>query len=241
MVKWSNLSVIAAIFLIFPGSVSAQELSSPNYKLEFGNFSMTSGTKSSELYQIRDTVGQTASEVYGSSGYILKAGAGYTTGTAAFRFTIDQTSIHFPSLYPDQPQTADLVLQVFLGAASGYQILTAATDDLKSREGSIIAATHCDDPTDPCKPTQARPWTSPLTYGLGFSVSGSDSSADFENGKLYRPFANLGLGNSSVQILSGDAKDKEHLATLRVKINISEDQSAGIYQNTLRFAALPGY
>jgi hypothetical protein len=61
---------------------------STNYIIDFGNFNMTSGSKSSTSYKVTDTVGQTAPGEYLSTGYKVGAGFQYIYALPRFSFRI---------------------------------------------------------------------------------------------------------------------------------------------------------
>lgn len=219
----------------------ASELSSPNYKLQFGDFAVTSGTKSSETYQLRDIVGQTANSIYSDSGYILKAGWLNLTEKEAFGMTIDPNAIRFAPLYPDQPIEKELKISVVIGGASSFQVLAAELDLLKSSQGNTVANTSCDDSLKSCTVDQAATWTSSLTHGFGYRVKGADAPEDFSRSDAFRPFATLSLGQSPAVLLQSNISKSPHNNIIYLKINIGEEQPSGVYQNQIQFTAIPGY
>ena len=57
------ITILYRSFLFFTlhfDTANAQEMSSQNFKVQGGNFSITSGSKASENFRLTDLVGQTA-------------------------------------------------------------------------------------------------------------------------------------------------------------------------------------
>src|SRR3990172_6029452 len=90
------LFFLALLAFIIPSAVEGQSsLDSPSYRVKFSNFNMTSGSKSSDNYNILDTVGQTAAGEFDSSGFKVKAGFPYITTIIPFAFSISNLSLDF--------------------------------------------------------------------------------------------------------------------------------------------------
>ncbi|HEX8923426.1 MAG TPA: hypothetical protein VF828_01690, partial [Patescibacteria group bacterium] len=72
------LLVLALLFVFLPPlPVIAQHFSSPSFIIDWGNFNVTSGKKSSTSYTITDTVGQNAPGQFAAADFILKSGFQY--------------------------------------------------------------------------------------------------------------------------------------------------------------------
>ena len=72
-----SLTVLIWLFLAATPAVFAENMSSDSYQIRFGNFNVTSGTKTSPSYSLTDTVGQTAAGPFSSPSYQAKAGFQY--------------------------------------------------------------------------------------------------------------------------------------------------------------------
>ena len=221
------------------GKVGAETMKSESYKIIFGNFNITSGTKSSSSYTLTDTVGQTAAGEFDSTGYIVKAGFQYLYALYDFSFSISDLTIDFGSLTPGTPATATNVLTVSAPGA-GYAISVFENHPLKNVDGDEISDTTCDDGS--CSESSASPWTLSSVYGFGFNLSGDDVASDFVDGTYFRQFANFEAGGESPQvIMSSSQAGKNRQATVTYKVNISGSQAAGNYSNYLVFVATPSY
>ncbi|AKM78977.1 MAG: hypothetical protein UX85_C0004G0019 [Candidatus Beckwithbacteria bacterium GW2011_GWB1_47_15] len=217
----------------------AENMSSDSYELQFTNLNMTSGSKSSNNYNILDTVGQTAPGQYDSTGYIVRAGFPYIKTIIAFAFTISDLSIDFGALTPSSFSTQTNTLTVSAGGAGGYSVAAFANHPLKLQTSSTtIPDTTCD---TACDETTAAVWTNSANFGFGFNMSGNDIPADFVNSTYFRQFADASAAETAQIVMSSANVGQDRSATATYKVNISATQAAGDYENAVTFIATPGY
>ena len=242
----SSILVFNLLFLASPFPIIAQHFSSSSYNIDWGNFNITSGSKTSANYSLTDTVGQNAPGPYTSNGYALKSGFQYIYDTFnQFSFSIDNLSIALGSLTPDIGTTGSNILTVTTPSGHGYQVTAQENHPLSLSSGTTIPDTKCDSGT--CTATFSDVWTSSSAYGFGFNAIGINSSgvatnigtsSYFTDSTYFRPFAPLG---SAQIIVSENLPVKNHSARITYKANISSLQSAGNYQNSIIFTAVPKY
>lgn len=240
-----GIIIIFGIWLLeIPKHVWAQHFESPSYIIDWGNFNITSGKKSSTNYSLTDTVGQNAPGQYNSSGYIVKSGFQYIYDTFnKLSFTIDELNINLGSLVSGVDSTATSIITISTPSGHGYQIMAQYNHPLSLLSGTTIPDTSCDSGT--CTPTSSSVWTSASAYGFGYNTIGINSSnvntgigtsSYFTNDTYYRPFSTTG------QIaMSENSPVKNRSARVTYKVNISALQSAGNYQNSIIYTAVPKY
>jgi len=240
------LAILNFSLLIFnPSEVSAQTMRSDSYEIHMGNFNMTAGKKSSESYQVADTVGQTASGLYKSEGYQVGAGFWYLKRKVPFTFTISEINLNFGLLTPQVPKVLTNTLTVSAGGAGGYQVSAFENHPLMSAAENYIPDTLGDN--GQASETIASSWIQNTTYGFGFKMEGDDIPADFTNPacfpNCFRQFADpTASPPEEPQIVMSSVDLARHAeATASYKINISGDQPAGVYQNQIIFIAIPLY
>lgn len=247
ILKLTPLFIFTFLVLIFNldlfGGVYAEKMDSPNYKLEWTNLNMSSGKKTSPNSGtvITDTVGQTAAGKYTSTGYIVRAGFQYIYSTVPFTFSISKTTINFGSLVADNPATTSAVLTVSNGSAFGYQVTAIEDDQLRKSETVYIPDTQCDNVLDPCTVNTAKVWISNNRYGFGYDMTGTDIPTTFVDETYFRPFPSKQDGGNPVVVMSGVNIGRNKQATITYKVNISNVQEAGSYQNIINFVAIPFY
>jgi hypothetical protein len=225
--------------------VLAQHFTSPSYIIDWGNFNITSGKKSSANYSLTDTVGQNAPGLYTSTGYKVKAGFQYIYDTFnQFSFSIDDLNIALGTLVPGVASTATNIITITTPSGHGYQIMAHVNHPLSLLTGTTIPNTTCNIGAT-CTVSSANVWNSVSAYGFGFNAIGIDTSGTvtgvgtssyFLNNTYYRPFSSTGQ-----IIMSEDSPIANHSARVSYKANISSLQSAGNYQNAVIFTAVPKY
>jgi len=219
--------------------IFAETMESDSYRLRFGNFNMTSGTKTSASYNLTDTVGQTAAGLFTSLGYSVKAGFQYLYTLYDFSFSLSSLAIDFGPLTPDFFQTAFHTLTVS-APGQGYSVSALASSRLKNFATSdFIPATTCNSGT--CTATTAGIWDDTSDYGFGYNLVGDDISGDFVDDTYFRPFADASLGDSPAVIMSTTAAGQNRSATITYQLNPSASQAAGNYSALITYIATPTY
>ena len=229
--------------LLYPACflANAQTMRSENYEIHMGNLNMTAGKKSSEHYQLSDTVGQTAPGPYSSAGYKLGAGFWYIKQIIPFSFTISDVNLDFGILTADTPKTLTNTLTISAGGAGGYQITAFENHPLKSASNNFIPDTLGDN--GEASESTASAWIEDTTYGFGFNMSGNDIPDDFTDNTYFRQFADPTASPSENPkiVMSSSAVTRQSEATASYKLNISGTQAAGRYQDQIIFIATPIY
>lgn len=233
--------VVLIFFLCFHNFALAQTFNSPSFKIDFGNFNMTSGKKNSTNYILTDTVGQNAPGRFDNTGYVLKAGFQYIyEKNIPFSFKISQLDLNFGVLTPNIGSTQSNTLTISTPSGHGYDILTQANHPLTTIGAAItIPDTKCD--AGICSESSSGVWTSNSTFGFGFNANGNGTSSYFTDSTYFRQFADNSVSETAKIIMSESTPVKDHLATVTYKINISSQQAAGTYQNSINFIAVPKY
>lgn len=235
---WVNL-----LIGLFPSPVQAQSsVKSDNYEITWPNLNMGAGLPTSDTKNINVTTGQIAPGLYTftEAGFKIRAGFQYIHSIIPFAFTISDLTITFTDpLVPGTPATAANALTVACGGAGGYVIKASENKPLTSASASTIPDTTCDN--SDCDQSTAAAWTNNAIYGFGFNMSGSDIPADFTGSTMYRQFADRSNSETPAIIMTGANVGKDIQSTVTYKINVSNTQAAGRYQNIITFMAIPTY
>jgi len=213
---------------------------SPSYQIQFGNFNVTSGEKSSTSYKLTDTVGQIAPGAYDGTGYIVKSGFQYIYPFQTLSLKISKLTIDLGELTPRQFSSNNHTLTVDTNGAGGYSVQAAESHPLRLQSGiTIIPDTTCDSGT--CSESTASTWTTATNYGFGFNVSGNDVAADFSSANHYRQFANLAGAETFKTIMSGSGVSVNRVSTVTYKVAVSGSQNAGLYETLVIYNLIPTY
>ncbi|MFA7300693.1 MAG: hypothetical protein WC069_00045 [Candidatus Shapirobacteria bacterium] len=212
--------VILLFFCLLWKPVSAQHFESSSYNIDWGNFNMTSGKKTSANYSLTDTVGQNAPGEYSKTGFKLKSGFQYIYPFDEFSFEIDNLNIDFGTLTASIASTAVSNLTTTTPSGQGFQIIASESSPLRLSSGTTI----------PDFPGTNSLWTDSAIYGFGFNAN----TSYFSSANHFSSFSNQILDSSNTPV-------KNHITTITYKVNISNIQTAGDYQNYIVYTAIPKY
>lgn len=219
----------------------AQSFTSPSYHIDWGNFNMTGGKKTSTNYILTDSVGQNAPGQYNSTGYTVKAGFQYAYDTNyKFSFSIDNLDLNFGSLTPNIGSTQTNNISITTPTGHGYEVFTSENSPLTTLDtNATINDTTCDN--NDCDETTSGIWINNNTYGFGFNATGNGTSTYFSDSTYFRQFANRQTNENPQIFMAESIPVVNHSAKITYKINISPNQSSGSYQNNINFTAVPKY
>jgi len=243
--------ILIFTFLIFnldPRPTRAQEMTSENFKIQGGNFNMTSGSKSSTNFNLSDVVGETAAGVFASKGFLIQSGFLNVSAGETFTFTVTPALLDFGQLIANNPIERELHIGISTGNVAGYKIGVSENHPLSSQTGAEIPDTTCD-PADggaskkqpqPCTYSIASKWMASTTYGFGYRMTGRTVSSNFSASNLFRPYAATSRNEDPALIMQSTQTKVTDSAVMSVKVNIDQHQPVGIYTNNLRFTASVG-
>ncbi|PIR61541.1 MAG: hypothetical protein COU66_03370 [Candidatus Pacebacteria bacterium CG10_big_fil_rev_8_21_14_0_10_44_11] len=227
---------------VFVGLVKAERLESDSYVIQFGNFNITAGKKSSNNYAVTDTVGQTGAGPYGEYGvsnYFVGGGFQYIYQIDEFFFQISKLQIDLGTLSPGVHHTDSHTLRVST-RNGGYKVYAFEEHQLRHRTGlDEIADTLCD--AGSCDEIAASIWQNLDIPGFGFNMSGDDVPIDFVNLDYFRQFANIATPEVMRVVMSADNHSVDRVATVTYKAGVAGDQAAGVYDTAVVFVAVPSY
>lgn len=225
---------------LFSTFARAQHFSSSSYIIDWGNFNITSGRKTSTNYQLTDTVGQNAPGRFENSGYLVKSGAQYAYETQnQFSFSIDKLDLNFGTLVAGIAVTDTNILTINTPSGHGYQITAQENHPLWTSPSNFIPNTDCDQ--HDCTPIHSAPWINSNSYGFGFNATGIGASTYFPDSSYFRPFADISINQDPQIILSENQPVKDRQATINYRLIVSSSQGSGEYQNFITYTAVPLY
>lgn len=223
--------------------VKAERLESDSYVIQFGNFNVTSGQKSSTNFNLTDTVGQTAAGAfgeYGTSGYFVGAGFQYIYQIKNFSFIISDLTMDLGELTDGAFGTDSHTMEITTRGAGGYTIYAYELHPLRHKNSSnIIANTTCDAGT--CTNSSAGIWANPNIAGFGFNIQGDDIPSDFVNNTYFRPFANDEAAEAMQPVMFSPNIAVKRTSTVTYQAAKAGDTAAGEFETAVVFVAVPGY
>lgn len=219
-------------------SARAQDMSSQNFRIEGGNFNMTSGNKESQNFKLSDVVGQTAAGIFASKGYLIQAGFLNSAAGTAISLSVYPAVVDFGTLTAGSPMEKSLRITISNGNATGYTVRVSENQPLATLAGAEITDTACDT-KKPCSLTQAASWGKNQT-GFGFRMTGRTIPQDFGKDDFYRPFPATRRNEQPTLIMQSQAKRVIDQATMTLRVLVDQNQPVGQYRNVLSFSALVG-
>lgn len=253
--RWSVMVALPSSIIMFvlamgvlgviPDRSHAERLESESYVIQFGNFNMTAGKKTSGTgsYTVTDTVGQTGAGPfgqYGSSSYFVGSGFQYIYQISTFGFSISRTAIDLGELTPGIHNTGSHTVTIRTKGAGGYTLYAYELYPLRHSNGTdTIPDTTCD--AGDCTQIAAGVWVDQDIPGFGFNVTGTDKKADFVDNTYFRQFANDSASEAMQPIMSSTDVADNSTGTITYKAGVSGTTAAGNYQTGVVFVAVPGY
>jgi hypothetical protein len=239
----SSLALLVVGFFAAASPTLADRLESDSFIIQFGNFNITSGEKSSASYNLTDTVGQTAAGPFGSYGgsdYFVGSGFQYIYQIDDFSFTISDLAIDLGTLTPGSHNTDSNVLTITTRGGGGYTVYAYEQHPLRHEGGSVdIPDTTCD--TTTCDETNADPWTNTSIAGFGFNSDGTTAPSDFVDTTYFRQFADNSSAETMQAVMSSSNIGDADTSTITYKAGIVGTQAAGNYETGVVFVAVPGF
>lgn len=239
----TSVFLTLSAFLVFTSLVQAERLESDSYLIQFGNFNVTSGEKSSASYSVTDTVGQTGSGPYGqygSSDYFIGSGFQYIYQIDTFSFAISKVLVDFGDLTVNTHTTDSHTLTITTRGAGGYSVYAYEQNPLR-HENTVdeIPDTTCNAGT--CTHILAGVWNDQTVPGFGYNMSGNDIPATFTNSSYYKNFANEEAAEEMQIVMSSASIANQRQATVTYKVGVDANQEAGKYETAVVYVAVPGY
>jgi hypothetical protein len=221
---------------------SAETMSNDLYKIHGGNFNSISGNaKNNAGKKVSFTSGETAPGQDLGTNFKVNAGFQYIKGKNSFGFSISSSVINFGDLKPGEPITRTNRLTVSTGSSPGYQVIASEDHEPRvSASGPSIPDTTCDNGS--CSETTPALWSSLLTYGFGYrceNLTGKDCNSDFLSQDMFKQFANTSKNEQPQQVMSGSSTNNRTESEITYKVNVSQSQPSGLYQNNILYIAIP--
>lgn len=243
--KYVYLLVLSfALQFFFPAFIRAENMQSPSYYLQFGNFNMGSGKfDPGSDYNLSYTMGGTAVGPYGEYGtsdYFLGSGFQYIYQIDQFTFSLSKLTIDFGELTAESFATDSHEITINTGSAGGYEVYVFENKPLThiTESTETIQDTNCN---SGCSESVAGIWDNPIYPGFGYHIFGDDTPTDFINDTYFRRFADNSQGEDMEVIMSSDNIAINDSATITYQAAMAGTQVAGNYQTSIVFVAVPGY
>lgn len=175
-------------------------------------------------------------------GYQVARGYQYLSSDSPFGFSLSETRIDFGDPKPNRPALKKITLSVFSEGVDGFRVTGLESQPLISMAGNILPDVTCDNQL--CDESRVGTWNKRDTYGFGYSFLEADLEKGLlseNNPRFFRQFSNRLFNEPPATIYSSLGPQKTRPINLFFKINLSETQPSGRYQNSIIITAIPNY
>ena len=218
-------SFLAIILTTLPKTVKAENFNNINYKID-GEIIPGAITPTPEIYKSNPYISSNK-----KSNYIIQSG--YGEKTRPFILQTSQYIIDYGPLTPTNPITRTAIISIRSGPHYGYSLFTYENHPLQYAK-NLIPDTSCDNGL--CSDDIPAPWTSTLTYGLGYRCDdqkGTGCQTQFQDETEF-----LQIPKKNIEIMKNIYGGFDQ-SEITFKLNISGTQTMGIYNNQITYIALP--
>lgn len=158
------------------------------------------------------------------------------TGSPLF-FTLNEQELNYGKIKAGEPIVRDTKVEV--KSPAGFTVVAFEEDTLKSEDNQAIPDVTCDQGT--CSHLLAAKWSSPLTYGFGYSCNDKKASIclnTFVDQTTYKQFSNIS-NSEKPEIVLNSSLNESGTAKLSFKVNIPAHLNNLSFSNTVHLIALP--
>src|SRR3990167_878145 len=197
--KYLIITIISlSLLTITTSPIIAQQMQSPQYKLESGTVEMESPVaKENDLPVAK----------FKEQGFLELTNTQLRQAESAI--SLSAGAVEFADLIENHQQTKLLEIRVPSQLSFNYALYLSKDDDFQSPAGQKINNTLCNNPRSPCLAQTAKPWTAENAYGVGYRLTGNNIPIEFSRLDNYRPFPN---NNTLLKLLTykKTSRSEEH-------------------------------
>ena len=158
-------------------------------------------------------------------------------GNAPSGGTVTASAVDFGTITPGTAKVATQGYQSRRMPRPGYSV--TAEENRPLTAGAYLISDVVGDAGSISELT-AGPWSNATTYGFGYTLANaSGTSAAFTSG--YKQFANQAASEVAQPIMSANVPSTGDAVDVGYKLNVSGDQVAGAYTNTITYVATANF
>src|SRR3989344_1179538 len=234
--KYLIITIISlSLLTITTSPIIAQEMQSPQYKLESGTVEMESpAAKENDLLEAKPQLSSQDLATFKEQGFLELTNTQLRQAESAI--SLSAGAVEFADLIENHQQTKLLEIRVPSQLSFNYALYLSKDDDFQSPAGQKINNTLCNNPRSPCLAQTAKPWTAENAYGVGYRLTGNNIPIEFSRLDNYRPFPN---NNTLLKLLTYKKTSAGQTAALTVKINIPVEKADSSYITTISLMTIP--
>lgn len=221
----------AVLLAVLPQTAKAENFDSSGYSIE-GEILPGAVTPTPEISQMDQN------SPSDSSNYVVRSG--YGEKTSPFSLQTSQNMIEYESLTPTDAITRTTIVSIHSGPHYGYTLFLSEDHPLQAGK-NLIPDTTCDNGS--CSEDIPAPWTSALTYGLGYRCDDETGSVPIKSGsgcqtRFQDETEFLQIPKKPQEVMKNIVGGFDR-SEMTFKLNISGAQPSAVYTNQVTYIALP--
>lgn len=233
-----GIILVLILLLTFPVFVSAQEMQSPNYRLEPGTFEMSTEEQNIPAQEVQPEAEKsllTTEEqtLFKSRGYIF-INDDFNNNTE-LSLSLSANTIEFSDLTSKPLQEKNVSYTITSNLNTRINLFLHKDTELAAPNGQIISNTICQH-SFPCTDNLAQEWVDSYIYGIGYRIINNKRPIDFITDSYYR---SLPKTNVSKKIISYNNLLTNLDGKIGFKINLEDNQKDSSYESVLTLLVLP--
>lgn len=229
--------ILVSTFIV---SANAQELRSPQYRIESGSFKLQPDLEqSTSNHDLSVSFGPDLKKNFENNGYVAIGRKNEdAAGEPYIRMKLSNSQLVFDGAEVADESVQKSSLMLFGRSVSPFTVAIRQESQFKNNFGAIIQSTLCDNDSSPCSPLLAKAWKH--ASGFGYRADGMVTT-DFKDSQNYRPLFLDGGKNRSAVVFYGDVDVVGSSVDFQFKLRPEQHTQTGLYKSTVIIMAAAEY
>jgi hypothetical protein len=226
--------VVFVGLLATPGVLFA--MGSASYRIDSFSLNAFGGDATSATYGLTGSGGEEFIGLASSASY--RVDAGYIAQlTNTISLTLDSLTVTIPNISPgstgNRPSSQATTQASVFTDAYGYNLNTSLSQRL-TRQGDTTTIPDMTSPAGTISTPAA--WTELTTYGLGFTVTGTNAQAKWNSGTSYAAFPAPSASDTIHSPGTYFISSAPDVSTVHYRLAADATQAAGVYQTVVTYS-----
>lgn len=220
-------------------SSSAQNMSSPEYKIEVNPKVNEESNTTNDTIQMYGNISEDIHKlqsVIRKENYTVQTPYISEYGRLPIGISVSTNSLDFGTIESGEPILRNHKLNIFSPSKKGYTVFVFQDHALSSESNTQIPNTSCD--SGSCSSILFDIWDLPLTYGYGYMCENKNTCVGSFKQGLYRRLPTSENNESPVSVIKSTGNSETNMV---FKVNTAQTQAKESYTNNLYYILTPDY
>lgn len=159
-----------------------------------------------------------------------KEGFSALIGETPLRISLTKTSLDYSESTIGVGMENETLVKIMYTIEGGYALYMGYRQG--AHTATVFNATGCNNDTNKCFTSSAKPWTASNVYGFGYTVQGKGATPDFVDQTYFRPFSVISTQDPS-GALAAEGQAKDEPISLRTRLNRARPEQGTFSQNII--------